>query len=239
MAEKLKPWYPGWCKRPTFHDDYLTTFNRSNVTLIDTDGKGLDSYTASGIVVAGVEYKVDVLILATGYSMESDNRGLEDNLAAPIIGRNGRTFGEKWASQDVGTLFGIMTEGFPNLFFSKGTASPNLSSAYDLTARLIAHLIMAAMAETASSPTLIIEPKKEAEDAYTQEVEKRALWFSVLTTCTPGYFTQDGDLTVPKPAGEITRKSRTAPWGEGIVKYQPMIERVQEENRLDGFEITQ
>lgn len=44
-AEKLKPWYGTWCKRPTFHDDYLPTFNHENVPLVDTDGKGLESLT--------------------------------------------------------------------------------------------------------------------------------------------------------------------------------------------------
>ena len=34
-AEALKPWYRQFCKRPTFNDDYLPTFNRPNVTLID------------------------------------------------------------------------------------------------------------------------------------------------------------------------------------------------------------
>jgi cyclohexanone monooxygenase len=31
-----KPWYRQFCKRPCFHDDYLPTFNRPNVTLVDT-----------------------------------------------------------------------------------------------------------------------------------------------------------------------------------------------------------
>jgi len=35
-AEALKPWYRQFCKRPTFNDDYLPTFNRPNVTLVDT-----------------------------------------------------------------------------------------------------------------------------------------------------------------------------------------------------------
>ncbi|KAJ7110161.1 hypothetical protein C8R44DRAFT_986130 [Mycena epipterygia] len=41
-AEKLKAWYPGWCKRPTFHDDYLPAFNQPNVKVVDTGGKGRD-----------------------------------------------------------------------------------------------------------------------------------------------------------------------------------------------------
>ena len=39
-AEALKPWYRQFCKRPCFHDEYLPTFNRPNVTLVDTDGQG-------------------------------------------------------------------------------------------------------------------------------------------------------------------------------------------------------
>ena len=37
-AEGLKPWYGQWCKRPNFHDEYLQSFNRSNVELVDTEG---------------------------------------------------------------------------------------------------------------------------------------------------------------------------------------------------------
>jgi cation diffusion facilitator CzcD-associated flavoprotein CzcO len=39
-AEALKPWYGYFCKRPCFHDEYLQSFNRDNVTLVDTRGLG-------------------------------------------------------------------------------------------------------------------------------------------------------------------------------------------------------
>ncbi|MCC6433861.1 MAG: NAD(P)/FAD-dependent oxidoreductase, partial [Acidimicrobiales bacterium] len=51
VAEKLKPWYRQFCKRPCFHDEYLPTFNRPNVTLVDTDGKGVERLTEDGVVV--------------------------------------------------------------------------------------------------------------------------------------------------------------------------------------------
>ena len=35
-AAALKPYYPYGCKRPTFHDEYLPTFNLPHVTLVDT-----------------------------------------------------------------------------------------------------------------------------------------------------------------------------------------------------------
>ncbi|MEO1934813.1 MAG: NAD(P)/FAD-dependent oxidoreductase, partial [Myxococcales bacterium] len=69
VAEKLKPYYQMFCKRPTFNDDYLPAFNRKNVHLIDTDGKGVDRITETGLVVAGVEYEVDCIIFATGFEV--------------------------------------------------------------------------------------------------------------------------------------------------------------------------
>jgi uncharacterized protein YdiU (UPF0061 family) len=41
VAESLKPWYRQFCKRPCFHDEYLATFNRPNVELVDTEGRFL------------------------------------------------------------------------------------------------------------------------------------------------------------------------------------------------------
>ena len=70
VAEKLKPYYKMFCKRPTFNDDYLPTFNRPNVTLVDTDGPGVEYITEKGLVVNGVEYEVDCIIYSTGFEVE-------------------------------------------------------------------------------------------------------------------------------------------------------------------------
>ena len=61
-AESLKPYYRQFCKRPCFHDEYLKTYNRESVTLVDTDGKGLDKITEKGIYFDGKEYEVDCII---------------------------------------------------------------------------------------------------------------------------------------------------------------------------------
>ncbi|MEX2327445.1 MAG: NAD(P)/FAD-dependent oxidoreductase, partial [Pseudomonadales bacterium] len=50
-AEALKPWYRQFCKRPCFHDEYLDTYNRPNVQLVDTHGKGVECLTKNGVVV--------------------------------------------------------------------------------------------------------------------------------------------------------------------------------------------
>ncbi len=69
-AEALKPWYMFMCKRPCFDDDYLPTFNRPNVHLVDTHGKGITEIGAKGPVFEGTEYPLDVLIYATGFEVQ-------------------------------------------------------------------------------------------------------------------------------------------------------------------------
>jgi cation diffusion facilitator CzcD-associated flavoprotein CzcO len=68
-AEALKPWYRQFCKRPCFHDEYLQSFNRPNVHLVDTDGRGVDRISETAVVAGGVEYEVDCLTYATGFEV--------------------------------------------------------------------------------------------------------------------------------------------------------------------------
>jgi cyclohexanone monooxygenase len=87
-AEALKPWYRRHCKRPTFNNDYLPTFNRPNVTLLDTKGRGADRITEQGLVFDGVLYEVDCIIFATGFEI---NTAYTRRAGFEIYGRNGRT----------------------------------------------------------------------------------------------------------------------------------------------------
>ena len=104
-AEALKPWYRQFCKRPCFHDDYLPTFERENVTLVDTDGRGVERITPHGVVVAGEEYPVDCLVFATGFEVGTD---YSRRAAMEIRGTSGETLTEKWKN-GVTTLHGSVS----------------------------------------------------------------------------------------------------------------------------------
>jgi len=112
-AEALKPYYVFMCKRPVFHDEYLTTFNRPNVTLVNTDGKGVERIGENGPVVAGTEYSVDHIVYATGFQF------MKTGTFNTIKGRTGVTLEEKW-STGTKTFMGLHTNGFPNLFIMSG-----------------------------------------------------------------------------------------------------------------------
>ncbi|USP77312.1 uncharacterized protein yc1106_04586 [Curvularia clavata] len=218
VAEKLKPWYPGWCKRPTFNDDYLETFNRSNVTLLDTDGKGIERFTERGVLVGGQEIEVDVLVLGTGFLL-STLLTPSDRLGAPILGRGSRNIDDKWLGSDTGTLFGIAMHGFPNMFgffSSGGGGSYNQTSMYDVVASLTAYVVAEASRQSSDPEKLVIEPSADGEEKWTSEVAKRAAWYSALTICTPSYFTMEGKATTaPTSPEEAILKAKNASWGGG------------------------
>jgi len=113
-AEALKPYYPYGCKRPTFHDEYLPTFNLPHVHLVDTAPLGVRQINETGIEHDGVQYDLDVLIYATGFDF------MAPATFNVVTGRNGRTLGGKWQEEGTRTFLGLHSNGFPNLFVITG-----------------------------------------------------------------------------------------------------------------------
>ena len=113
-AEALKPYYPYGCKRPTFHDEYLPSFNLPHVHLVDTAPLGVQKINERGVVHDGTEYPVDVLIYATGFNW------MATSTFNMIKGRGGVTLSEKWQTEGCKTFLGLHSNGFPNLFIVSG-----------------------------------------------------------------------------------------------------------------------
>jgi cation diffusion facilitator CzcD-associated flavoprotein CzcO len=190
-AEALKPWYRQFCKRPTFNDDYLPTFNRPNVALIDTQGKGVEAITETAVVAGGVAYDLDCLIFATGFEVGTSyarRNGFE------IVGRGGKTLSQHWA-KGVRTLHGSMSSGFPNLFHmgaNQSSITVNFPHLLDEQARHAAALI----AEAALRQARLVEPTPEAEAAWVQTIKDTArLNVEFRQACTPGYYNGEGRVS--------------------------------------------
>ena len=113
-AEALKPYYPYGCKRPTFHDEFLPTFNQPNVHLVDTAPLGVREINERGVVHNGVEYPLDVLIYATGFQW------MATATFNMIRGKSGRSLKEKWEQDGTRTFLGIHSNDFPNLLIISG-----------------------------------------------------------------------------------------------------------------------
>jgi cation diffusion facilitator CzcD-associated flavoprotein CzcO len=110
-AESLKPWYMFMCERPCFDNDYLPTFNRPNVHLVDTYGKSITEINEKGPVFEGNQYALDVLIYATGFEVQ------KTGIYNEIRGETGLELNDKY-SNGIRTLLGIQSHGYPNLFLN-------------------------------------------------------------------------------------------------------------------------
>jgi len=225
-AEALKPWYNQFCKRPCFHDEYLTTFNRPNVHLVDTKGKGVERITERGIVVEGREYEVDCLIYATGFEVGTDyarRSGYE------LYGKGGKTLTQKWAN-GAETLHGLLTRDFPNCFIVSNVQSgfsANFPHMINEQSKHIAYVIQNAMERQART----VEPSAEAEQAWVDTIVKLAIMREAfLKECTPGYYNNEG-----KPEA-MTAKNGS--YGAGPVAFTKVLEAWREKGDLEGLELT-
>ncbi|MEW2397206.1 NAD(P)/FAD-dependent oxidoreductase [Streptomyces sp. NPDC046862] len=193
-AEALKPYYRYQCKRPCFHDEYLPAFNRPNVQLVDTQGEGVRRITPRGVVVGGVEYPLDCLILATGFDQDS---AYVDRVGFDVAGRDGLTLSGKWKDGPE-TFHGVMSSGFPNFFllppnYTQGTAAVNFCHTLEETAQHIAFLI----AEF-ERRHVIADVTRQGEEAYVEHVvEGSGLALlgggGFLKDCTPGRWNNEGN----------------------------------------------
>ena len=187
-ASHLKPWYRLFCKRPCFNDDYLHTFNRENVSLIDTDGKGIDGLSHNGVVAKNREYSVDCIIFATGFEVGTSyptRSGFE------VYGRENYTLTEKWAD-GIRTLHGIMSHGFPNCFFlgiTQGAYTANYTHMLYEQAHHISHLIGSSIKKQKT-----IEPGEWAENDWVKTIISKSNSIQKFSQeCTPGYYNNEGE----------------------------------------------
>ncbi len=225
-AAALKPWYRQFCKRPCFHDEYLQTYNRPNVTLVDTQGHGVTALTEHGVIANGREYKVDCLIFATGFEVGT---AFTRRAGYDIVGRGGRTLSEHW-SHGLQTLHGLTTHGFPNCFFlgfTQGAITISVPQALGEQAKHVTYMVTQAKARGAE----VLEPSAEAEHAYVQEVRSLArLGMRFYTECTPGYYNSEG--AVGNRGGFFSDM-----YGAGPLRFFEILDTWRGNGKLEGLEL--
>jgi cation diffusion facilitator CzcD-associated flavoprotein CzcO len=222
-ADKLKPYWGKHCKRVCFHDDYLPSFNRPNVHLVDTNGRGVEACTGRGPIVDGVEYPVDLLIYASGFEVTTD---LTHRLGFDLTGRDGVTLSEKW-SEGAHTLHGVLASGFPNLLLIslvQGGFGTNFSHLLSESAKHVAHIIEACIKQG----IVAIEPEDSGEEE----------WLSVLLgvgiggaryfqNCTPSFYNSEQQAIDGRAARNLT-------YTGSLLDYVGYLERWREQPAFAG-----
>ena len=224
-AEALKPWYRQFCKRPCFHDDYLPTFNRPNVTLVDTQGRGVERITPQGVVANGVEYPIDCLIYATGFEVGTD---YSRRSGYQVYGVNGQTLSEKW-SDGVATFHGFFSRGFPNCFIvstAQSGFSVNFPHMLNEQAIHIAHVLKHVLAQNITR----LETSVAAEEEWVEIITSNSTQnLKYLEACTPGYYNNEG-----RPA---ERAAQNGSYGRGPNAFVRLLEEWRDADTFEGLEL--
>ncbi len=185
-AAALKPFYSYGCKRPAFHDEYLTTFNEPHVTLVDTAPMGVGEINARGVVHDGKEYPLDVLIYATGFQW------MATATFEMIVGQGGRTLRQKWQDEGTKTFLGLHSHGFPNLMIMTGPQGGG--GQFNFTRGIEAHTdyVVWMLSTLREKGAGLVDIKPEAEATYAAHCREADILTRPLRDCL-SYYNGEGN----------------------------------------------
>lgn len=225
-AEALRPYYNQFCKRLCFSDQYLPAFNRPNVSLVDTNGKGVECINETGVIANGKAYEVDCLIFATGFEWYAEHKigsGFE------TYGRDGVAQSQAWADGML-SLYGAFSRDFPNRFILGNAQLPhtaNFSHTLDVITRHIAGVVKHCLDNNIRS----VEPTADAQEKWVDTVvamsETRRAYNEA---CTPGYYNSEGQYSL--------RAARNAPYPCSLIDFGNMLDAQRAAGNFEGLELT-
>jgi cation diffusion facilitator CzcD-associated flavoprotein CzcO len=209
IRDKLTPRYPLGCKRPSFHNEYLTTFNRPHVHLETTP---IERITSDAVVTTdGEAREIEALILATGFKVFDPG-----NMPAyPVTGSAGADLESFWAQNRHQAYEGVTVPGFPNYFTMFGPYGYNGSSYFNLIETQARHIVRCLRHAKDVGATLV-EVRPEANARYFAQMLRRrnrqVFWQAGCSLANSYYFDAHGDVPLrPVPTLETVWRSRRFP----------------------------
>ncbi|NDH52420.1 MAG: NAD(P)/FAD-dependent oxidoreductase [Betaproteobacteria bacterium] len=168
----LTPNFPFNCKRPVRDPDYLSTFNRENVELVN---KAVVAFTKHGLLAEdGIQRDADVVIMATGFKASSFLSTLQ------VTGRGGADLHECWEKSGGPEAFlGLCNHRFPNLFTFYGPNSNSSTGSIifvlECQAKYVAHAI-ATLTKRGWRSLEVKEPAQRRFNHWLQRKASRTTW---------------------------------------------------------------
>jgi hypothetical protein len=191
LAEKLIPRDHGFgIQRVPLETNYLETYNRDNVHLVDISETPIEAVTERGIRTTLREYEFDVIVYATGFDAIT---GAYDRV--DISGIGGASLFAKW-KDGPSTFLGMLVHDFPNLLMPTGPQSASATTNFprgiengvnwctDLLQYMWDH------GYTRAQPDLDAEQRWSAHVAKMYEImlmRKAKGWFTGYNSNVPGH----------------------------------------------------
>jgi cation diffusion facilitator CzcD-associated flavoprotein CzcO len=206
VRKQLTPQYAIGCKRPGFHNTYLSTYNRDNVQLVT---EPIDKITPSAVATTdGTSHEVDVLVLATGFHVLDS----ESMPTFAVIGSGGLPLTKFWDEHRVQAYEGVSVPGFPNLFSVVGPYGYVGSSFFALIEAQTHHMVRC-LKQARQRDATRVEITEEANARYFAEVMRRrhrqVFWQDSCQRANSYYFDKNGDVALrPATTFEVYWRSR-------------------------------
>jgi cation diffusion facilitator CzcD-associated flavoprotein CzcO len=191
VREELTPSYRLGCKRPSFSNEYVRTFNRDNVHLATV---AIEEITPEGVRTSdGVLHPIDVLVLATGYKVfEKGNMP-----PFPVRGAGGTELADFWDTNRQQAYEGVSVPGFPNWFTITGPYGFNGQSYFGLIETQMRHIVRClkrARSERASRVEITPEANRRYFESVLARRNNQVFFRGSCAASNSYYFDKHGDV---------------------------------------------
>lgn len=205
LRAKLTPNYRAGCKRILISDDYFPSLQRPNVELVTT--ALAEIRTRSVVTNDGREIPADVIIYGTGFAAT-------DGFApVRVYGRAGIEIGAAWRD-GMEAYLGTSVAGYPNLFLIIGpnTGLGHTSMVIMMEAQY--RYILDALAARDRAPNAPFEVKRDVQNAYNLDIQRRMRGTVWATGCSSWYQDARGKNVSLWPGFTFAFRKRTARFDE-------------------------
>lgn len=165
-AELLMPDNVIGGKRLCVDSNYYATYNRENVELVDLHSQPIVQLDQTGIVTDSEEYKVDIIVVATGFDAMT---GALNQIN--IKGRSGIALKDRWQSGP-STYLGLAMSDYPNLFTVTGPGSPSVLTNMLPSIEQHVEWISDCIAYMGEHNYSVIEATPEAQEQWWEHVQE-------------------------------------------------------------------
>jgi cation diffusion facilitator CzcD-associated flavoprotein CzcO len=183
LRERLRPDYRAACKRLVVSGDFYEAIQAPTAELVTA---GIERIEPGGVRTRdGVLHELDVLVLATGFRVDSFMRPMS------VVGRDGTKLSEVWAERPNAYL-SISIPDFPNFFMLNGPNGPVGNFSLIEVAELQFGYIMGLVERIHSGECREISATRDAmehHEAARVEAAKKTVW---TTGCRSWYLDDRG-----------------------------------------------
>lgn len=201
LREQVTPNYQIGCKRILLSEDYYPALQLPQVELIPEAVNAIEGNAIIGS--AGTRREIDTLIYATGFDAASYEKGVH------IVGKNGQSLSDHWASSGPEAYLGSTVSGFPNLLSIIG---PNTGLGHNSMIHMMEsqfNYLLSYLDLLEEQDALYLDVKSTVQTAFNQEIQKALANMVWSTGCNSWYQMDNGKNTTLWPGPTSTFRQRT------------------------------